>query len=188
MKGCETDRKEYGMFAFLGCIRMRRIQVGQTAMVGMAIVSTLFVLMSTAGCKKKAVPKSVEAKPIKLENVYTNRMNDAVYVETLRKNREEQSAEARERAVLGRQIQACRERVKAVLPEGSDEAALKAALARDPEWQKLDAAKAQLDGRIQATLNAAEDAVRKRIESEARAVKAVAEGKAVPIDRAEVKK
>jgi hypothetical protein len=41
-------------------------------MVGMAIVSTLFVLMSTAAARKKAVPKSVEAKPIKLENVYTN--------------------------------------------------------------------------------------------------------------------
>lgn len=157
-------------------------------MAGVAIVSTLFTLLFTVGCKKKAQPKSVEAKPIKQESVYTNRMNDATYVEALRKSRTVQGEEANLRAALGRQLKACQERVKATLPSGSDEAALKAALARDPEWQKLEAEKVQLEGRIQATRNAAEETVRRRIESEARAVKAVAEGKAVPLDRAEVKK
>lgn len=156
-------------------------------MAGVAIVSTLFAALLAVGCKKKTPTKSVEAKPIKQESVYTNRMNDATYVEALRKSRAEQGEVARARAALEGRLDACRKRVKSTLPAGSDEAALKTALARDPEWQKLEAEKAPLEGRIQAARSAAEETVRRRIESEARAVKAVAEGKAVPLDRAEVK-
>lgn len=154
----------------------------------MAIVSTVFMTLFASGCKKKAAPESIGPAPKKLESVYTNRMNDAAYVDALRNNRQEQSLEAKERHEVAVRIQACQERVKASLPADADEAALKAALARDPEWQKLDAQKSQIDGRIQATLLDARETIRRRMEAEALAVKAVAEGRAEAVDEAKVPK
>lgn len=157
-------------------------------MVCMAVVSTVFMTLFAAGCKKKVVENSIGPAPKKLESVYTNRMNDAAYVEALHSNRVTQSVQAKERHALAALIKACEERVKAALPPGADEAAFKAALARDPEWQKLDARKAQVDGSIQATLSDARETIRRRMETEARAVKAVAEGRAEAVDPAKVPK
>lgn len=176
------------MFVILGCNRMWNAQSSRTAVVCMAIVSIVFAALFTAGCKKKVVENSVGPAPKKLESVITNRMNDAAYLGSLHSNRVAQSVQANERQRLAVQIQACEERVKAALPAGSDEAAIKAAWARDPEWQKLSAQRAEVDGRIQATLNDARETIRRRMESEAQAVKAVAEGKALPIDQAKVPK
>lgn len=176
------------MLVFLGCNRMWSTQSRVRAVVCMAIVSTVFVVLFSAGCKKKADEKPVGPKPSKLESVYTNRMNDVGYVASLRSNRVEQSVQAKERYALTVQIKACEERVKAALPAGADEAAFKAALANDPDWQKLVARKAEADGRIRSTLLDARETIRKRMEAEAQAAKAVAEGKAEPIDQAKVPK
>lgn len=146
----------------------------------MAIVSTALIALFSGGCKKKVEEKRLSAKP---ESVFTNRMNDVAYVESLRKNREEQGVQAKERHALLVQLKACQERVKATLPAEADEAALKAALARDSEWQRLDAQNAQMEGRIQATLLDARETIRKRMEVEAQAVKAVAAGQAVAVDQ-----
>jgi PBP1b-binding outer membrane lipoprotein LpoB len=148
----------------------------------MATVSIVFMALVAAGCKKKTVAPVVEAKP-QLESVYTNRMNDAAYVESLRSNRVAQSVQANERHVLTQQLKVCRERVRAALPADAGEAALTNALARDPEWQQLEARREQMDGRIQATLLDAQEAIRKRMEAEAQAVKAVAAGRAEAADR-----
>ena len=167
---------------------MWNAQSRRTAVVCMAIVSIVFTALFAAGCKKKAAEKIVGPAPKQLESVITNRMNDVVYLEVLQSNRVTQSVQANERYRLAAQLKACEERVKAALPAGADEAAVKAAWARDPEWQKLSAQRAEIDVRIQATLNDARETIRRRMESEAQAIKAVAEGKAVPIDQAKVPK
>ncbi len=158
---------------------MLSIKGSLRAVVCMAIVSTVFTGLFSSGCKKKA-PE--EAPQPRRESVYTNRMNDAAYVGALQSNRTQQAVQARERNELLRQLKACQERVKAGLTAGLDEAALQAALAGDPEWQRLSARKSEAEGRIQATLQEARETVRKRMEAEAQAVRAVAEGKALPAD------
>jgi len=170
------------MFGFLGIKSMLNGVGRATAVVCMAIVSTIFVVFGTSGCKKKAVTPVSAAKP-KLESVYTNRMNDAAYIEALRSNRVEQSVAANERLELARQQQLCQERVRAALPADAGEAALTNALALDPEWQRLRAQRAEMDGRIQAKLLDAREAIRRRMEAESRAVEAVAAGRAEAADR-----
>ena len=64
-------------------------------MVCITIVSILFTVFFSAGCKKKVEEKAIGPAPKKLESVYTNRMHDAVYVEALRTNRVEQSLQAK---------------------------------------------------------------------------------------------
>jgi hypothetical protein len=133
----------------------------------------------SAGCKKKTAQDESEAS---LESVITNRMNDAAYLEALRKNREEQTAKAGERHVVVTQMQACIERVRATLPKEADDAVLKAALAKDEEWGKLEAQNAQAIGSIEKVLEDARQKVRQRMLEESRAVKAVAEGRAKAVD------
>lgn len=142
------------------------------------MVSIAFVCLFAVGCKKKG-PVQVKAP---LESVITNRMSDAAYVDSLRKNREEQTVKASERSVVVTQMQACIERVKATLPKDADEATLKAALAQDESWRKLEAQNAQAIAAIEQTLGAARQNVRQRMLEESRAVKAVAEGRAKAID------
>lgn len=144
------------------------------------MVSTALLCLFPAGCKKKT-PVAVKAP---LESVVTNRMNDAAYLGSLRNNREEQKAKAAERNALGAQMQACVARVKATLPQDADEAALKAALAKDEAWLKLEAQNARVSGEIDRILGAAKESVRQRMLEESRAVKAVAEGKAKAVDQA----
>lgn len=151
------------------------------AAYSLAIVSISFMVFFAAGCKKKVETQGALPEK-KLESVFTNRMNDAAYVEALRKNRTEQGLLAKERFAVMTQLKACQDRVKAALPANADEAVLKAALARDPEWQKLNAQKAQGEGRDQAKLAEARETIRKRMETEAQAKRAVSEGKAKALD------
>lgn len=147
-------------------------------MVFVAMVSIAFVCLFSTGCKKR-VPVASRAP---LESVFTNRMNDAAYLATLQTNRVAQSAKAGERNVIVSQMQAHIERVKATLPEDADEATLKAALAKDEEWLKLEARNEKAIGEIQQVLSEAREKVRQRLLEESKAVKAVAEGKAKAVD------
>ena len=97
--------------------------------------------------------------------------------------RDEQAVKAGERTVIVTQMQACIERVKATLPKDADEAALKAALAKDDEWRKFEPQNAKAIEDIQQVLGEARQKVRQRMLEESRAVKVVAEGKAMAVDQ-----
>ncbi len=158
---------------------MIHIHEKQGTLVCWAMVSMAFLCLFPLGCKKRApiVGKAPQ------ESVFTNRMNDAAYVGALQKNRDEQAVKAGERTVIVTQMQACIERVKATLPKDADEAALKAALAKDDEWRKLEPQNAKAIEDIQQVLGEARQKVRQRMLEESRAVKAVAEGKAMAVDQ-----
>ncbi|MEI7901466.1 MAG: hypothetical protein WCK89_14545 [bacterium] len=139
-----------------------------------------FVCLFLAGCKKRP---PLDAKAPLLESVLTNRMHDAAYLGALKKNREVQTVKAGERNVIVTQMQACIERVKATLPKDADEATLKAALAKDAEWCKLEPQNARMIGEIEQVLGEARQTVRQRMLEESRAVKAVAAGQAKAADQ-----
>ena len=150
-------------------------------MVFWTIVSMVFACLFSSGCKKRApVVAVVDKAP--LESVVTNRMSDVAYLGDLKKNRAQQTAKAAERSVIVAQMEACIARTKATLPKDADEAALKAALAKDEGWRKLEAQNAQAIEEIQKVLGEARQIVRQRMLEEARAVKAVAEGRAKAVD------
>jgi hypothetical protein len=143
-------------------------------------VSIVIICVWTAGCKKQTV---VHAPVAPVENVITNRMNDAAYMDALRKNREGQTRKASEQLAVARQQQACRQRVQAALPAGADEAALSAALAKDAEWQSLSKKADDLQEEGRQIVISAREAIRKRMEDEVRAVKAVEAGTAKAVDK-----
>ena len=155
-------------------------------MIGTIVVSTVFSCLFLAGCKKRARPQ--KEAPVVLESVYTNRANDAVYIESLDQNRRVQIAKAKGIRAAMDEMNAYRERVKVALPAGSDEAALSAALAKDETWLKLKAkcefVAAAGQKEEQQTVAAARELVRQRMIKEAKDQAAVAEGKAKPIDKA----
>lgn len=147
---------------------------------GLAVaVSIVFVCLVAAGCKKKGPPKG---SALPLESVVTNRMNDAAYLDGLKKNRAEQTQVAAARAKVTARIDACKARVKAALPAGADEAAFQAALEKDQAWQALVKQVEELNEQDRQTVILAREAIRKRMEEESRAIKAVAEGKAKAVD------
>lgn len=166
------------MYLFLSWKRRSHTYYTINAMAYGLWVSIAFVCLFSAGCKKRS-PVQVKAP---LESVITNRMNDVAYLSALQKSREAQTVEATKRSVIVTQMQACVERVKATLPKDADEAALKAALAKDEAWRKLEPQNAQAIKAIEQTLGEAREKVRQRMLEEARAVKAVAEGRAQAID------
>jgi len=137
------------------------------------MVSMVFVCFWGAGCKKRSGGGKGS-----VQSVITNRMDDAAYRKTLDENRKVQTAKAGERSVVVEQMKALVEQAKAKLPAGADDEAVKAFLAKDEAWQKLEAKNKQLIGEIEQTLAEARQAVQKRMLEESRAVKAVAEGKA----------
>ncbi len=159
----------------MGCIR-RGIGFGVLA----AAVSIVFVCFWSVGCKRKP---AVSGPAVPLESVITNRANDAAYLDTLKKNRADQTKIAAQRAEVSRKMDACRERVRSSLPAEAEEAAINAALEKDQEWTELVKQTGELAQRDQQVLSAAREAVRARLQEEARAVKAVAEGKAKAVDR-----
>jgi hypothetical protein len=155
-------------------------------MIGAIVVSTVFSCLLSLGCKKRARPQ--KEAPAALESVYTNRADDAAYMASLDQNRRMQVAKAKGIREAMAEMNAYRERVKASLPAGSDEAVLLAALAKDEAWLKL---KAKCEAVAEAgrkeeqqTVAAARELVRQRMIKEAKDQAAVAEGKAKPIDKA----
>ena len=144
-----------------------------------------FSCLFVAGCKKRVTPQ--HAVPAVQENVYTNRINNAAYIESLKQNRLTQMTNATALRAAVSQRDAYKERVKAALPPGSDEAALEKALAKDDTWLKLKGQSDQAQSNDLKTVAEAREKIRQALMEEARAQKAVAEGKAKAIDQAKTK-
>jgi len=159
---------------------------GVKALLFLTMLSTVISCLFSAGCRK-STPVTV-APQTPLEAVVTNRANDPAYVTALKENRTSQNVLARENHAVKAQLAVCAERVKAALPPGADEAALKAALEKDPEWQALKGREAKVMAEDKQKLIAARELIRARMEREARDAKAVAEGKAKAVDQPKVAK
>ena len=143
-------------------------------------VSMLFVccVVAFSGCKRRKAPEAAAAPA--LESVITNRMDDSTYRQALSDNRREQGKHATERQEIVSKMEGLIAEARAGLPEDADDEAVKAELAKRPEWNALEEENTRKIADIEKTLAAARETVRKRIEMEARDVKAVAEGRAVP--------
>jgi len=146
------------------------------------IVSMLFVcvLAVAAGCKRRAGQGEEKGAEPALETVITNRMQDPAYVKALVENRREQTQAAAARAVVVEKMEAMIAEVRASLPPGADDEAVKKELAKRPEWKTLEAENERAMAEIKKAMQAAREKVRQRVEAEACDVKAVAEGRAVP--------
>ncbi len=147
-------------------------------------VSMLFVCLLTvmAGCKRRAGQgegQGQSTEPV-LETVITNRMQDPVYVKALVESRREQTQAAAARSVVVEKMEAMIAEARASLPPGADDEAVKKELAKRPEWKTLEAENERAMAEIKKAMQAAREKVRRRMEAEARDVKAVAEGRAVP--------
>ena len=146
-------------------------------------VSMLFmcVLAVAAGCKRRADKglgeQSAESA---LEAVITNRMQDPAYVKALVESRREQTQAAAARSVVVEKMEAMIAEVRASLPPGADDEAVKKELAKRPEWKTLEAENERAMAEIKKAMQAAREKVRQRVEAEACDVKAVAESRAVP--------
>jgi len=168
------------MAVFFGCKRVNYTLKLANAVTVSVAVSMAFLCLFAVGCKKRAKP--VEPAPAELKSVFTNRMDNAVYVGSLKTNHHAQMLQAIEVRTVETEIKAYRERAKAGLPAGADDAALEGALAKDDGWQKLKAREAVAQQEQQRTLEEARAKVRQALLDEAAAQKAVAEGKAKPKD------
>lgn len=175
------DLKEMHMGWFLsgkqvGCVPQKNETVLCAVSVSMLFVCCVVIF---SGCKRRKAPEKEIAAPA-LEVVITNRMDDTVYLEALRDNRREQGKHATERQEVVSRMAGLIAEARAGLPEDADDEAVKAELAKRPEWKSLEEENARKVADIEKTLAAARETVRKRLEMEARDVKAVAEGRAVP--------
>ena len=176
-----ADRIETEMMAFLSIKRMIRV-AERTVCVGRArTVSMLFVCMIVvaAGCKRRAAQG--EPDPARnLEVVVTNRMEDPAYLEDLKASQRAQTEAAAKRAPVLAKMEEMVAEVRASLPPGADNETVKAELAKRPDWKALEAEEARARDEVAKTLREATEKVRLRMMAEARDVKAVAEGRAVP--------
>lgn len=136
----------------------------------------VFLVLVLSGCKRK--------ETVKLEEVYTNRANDKGYITSLMTNRQQQAQDNRSLFALSLKMTQCVTRVKATLPAEATDETFKKALLADAEWTALDAQFNKLEAGAKATKQQAVNLVRMRMQEEARAHQAVAEGKARSIDGA----
>ena len=158
----------------IGC-GAQKIEIALCAVsVSMLFVCCFAVL---SGCKRKAPEK--ETAPA-LEVVITNRMQDTVYREALSSNQLAQTKIAAERSVVVDRMEKIVAEARASLPADSDDEAVKAELAKLPEWKVLEEENTRRIADTEKMLAEAREMVRRRIEAETRDVKAVAEGRAVP--------
>lgn len=172
------------MFGFCSLKPLRGIWKNMGTVVGVTIVSMVFIGAVCGGCKKKSVVPVAPEKPVETatESVYTNRMHDATYREEIKQNLKEQRAKAKERSVVVDHMTELITQARAKLPAGADDAAVKAELEKSPEWRELEAQNQRLIGDIDATLARAREMVRQRMLQEAKDVQAVAEGRAKAAD------
>jgi len=173
------------MIIFFGCKRVGCTREVMRTLVVTVTVSMAFVCLFSTGCKKRVKPP--EKAPVVLENVYTNRINNAAYVASLKQNRRTQITKAVALRTAVAELDAYKEKVKAALSAGSDEAALDLALAKDEVWQKLKAKSDQAQKEEQQTVEEAREKVRQALIEEARAKEAVAQGKAKAVDQVKTK-
>ena len=183
-----TDLNEMDMVAFLSANRMISVVKKTICAESARTVSILFVCMilAAAGCKRRAAQgrdpdQSAEHRP---EVVVTNRMQDAAYVEELDASRRAQTQAASARAPVVAKMEAMVAEVRASLPAGAGDQAVKDELAKRPEWKALEVENARALAEIEKSVQGAREKIRRRMEAEARDVKAVAEGRAVPAEPA----
>ncbi len=159
------------------------------SVVRLTAVSMVFFSLLLAGCKKRTVPdvSPSVSKGAGVESVVTNRMQDAAYRKALDLNRLEQGKKASERNKIVGKMEQMIAKARASLPTGADDVAVKAELAKNPEWVELETKNAHVTAEIDKTLAEARETVRQRMLAEARDVKAVSEGKAKAIDPAAAK-
>ena len=150
-------------------------ECGVAVRLGTAFLSIVFSLFFLNGCSKRR-PPAEEALP----EVITNRMADAAYRAELAELRREQTRLAGGRAEVVEQMRVMVERARATLPEGADDAAVKAVLVKDPEWNRLENANQEMIGKIGDNLAQARERVRQRMLAEERDNRRVAEGTARP--------
>ena len=109
------------------------IKRASSYLVPVTVGATGLVLLCLAGCGERGVPAAAESAP---QAAAAHRMEDPVY----RRQLEDQIAERnRLSAIRGRLVEKMESMIEAqrrALP-AADEAALKAALERDPEWRSL---------------------------------------------------
>ena len=172
------------MIGFLSLKHRSCVINKRATVVSMTIVSMVFMGFLLNGCKKRTVPaESLSASAAsRLESVVTNRMKDATYRKALDQNRQEQGKAAFARNQIVEKMEALVAQARAALPAGADSEAVKAELAKNPEWQALEAQNARAVAEIDKTLAEARETVRKRLLAEARDAKAVVEGRAVAVD------
>jgi len=173
------------MIRIFGCKRVVSLRKMVHTVIVPITVSMALSCLFLAGCKKRV--KATATAPVVQEKVYTNRMNNAAYVESLKNNRLAQMTNAMAIHAISVQMDAYSNRVMAALSAGTNAAALDSALAKDEAWQKLKAQSDQAQKADRQTVAAARELVRQALLEEARAKKAVAEGKANPIDEAKTK-
>lgn len=163
------------MSGFWGISLKKNVIKGARLTGRIAFLSIVFVCLTGPGCKRKAAPV-VEPE---LPRVFTNRMHDVTYVEALKENMGAQREQAAKRNDVVEKMTAMIERARKSLPEGADDEAVKAELAKSAEWRELEAQNARLIGEIEKTLAQARETVRQRMLAEADDLKAVADGRAV---------
>ena len=177
------------MSGFLSIKRGMCVERKFGTVVRLTAVSMVFFCLLLAGCKKRTAPEVSPSvsKSDGVESVVTNRMQDAVYRKALDLNRLEQGKKASERNEIVEKMEQMIAKVRTTLPAGADNEAVKAELAKNPEWQKLEIQNASAVAEINKTLAQARETVRQRLLAEARDVKAVSEGKAKASDPAAAK-
>lgn len=141
-----------------------------------------FIGLTMLGCRRQAHPVKAPTAPTAKPEVITNRIADVTYLNALRENRDEQQKKAMARRQIDTQMAAMFTKVKATLPAGADDAAVKVELAKDPAWRALEVEKQRLQDEIQQTFIKARETVRQRLLAEKRDIQAVAEGRAVAVD------
>ena len=179
------------MVAFLSANRMISVVKKTICAESARTVSMLFVcmLVAAAGCKRRSGQEgqgqSAARSP---EVVVTNRMQDPVYVKALDASRRAQNQAASARAPVVAKMEAMIAEVRASLPAGADNQAVKNELAKRPEWKALEVENARALAEIEKPRLEMLEKARRRMLAEARDVKAVAEGRAVPAAPQEAQK
>ena len=179
------------MVAFLSANRMISVVKKTICAESARTVSILFVCMilAAAGCKRRSGQEgqgqSAARSP---EVVVTNRMQDPVYVKALDASRRAQNQAASARAPVVAKMEAMIAEVRASLPPGADNQAVKDELAKRPEWKALEVENARALAEIEKPRLEMLEKARRRMLAEARDVKAVAEGRAVPAAPQEAQK
>jgi hypothetical protein len=143
---------------------------GQVALVS-------FAILVLTGCSKGK-------EAVKQDEVYTNRANDKKYIASLITNRQQQVQDGYARLAVSMKMTQCVTRVRAALPADVTTESLKKALEADSEWTLLDEQSKKLEAAANATMQQAQNLIRQRMQEEARAQKAVVDGKARAIDGA----
>ena len=117
---------DWGNYPLASCM-LKKKSCTRLWLVPFAFVAMGAFALAISGCRKEEEPASPSPE------VY---MNDSVFRRELADGRKEREGFLAKRAELVRKLEQMVEAKKAALP-GADDAAVKAALEKDPEWNDL---------------------------------------------------